>query len=351
MQRPQIDLRSDTVTRPTPGMRRAMAEAEVGDDVFGEDPTIQALEERTADLLGKEAAVFVPSGTMANQIAVGVNTQPGDEVLCAADVARLRLGGRRDGPALGRDGADVRGGRRAAVAGRPARRHPAGRPALRPDPAGLPGEHPQPRRRARAPDRGRRRDRPVGARAQPAHAPGRRPADERRRGLGPAGREWGAAFRHGLDLLLQGPGCAGGLGPGRLGRGDPQGAPPAQALRRRDAAGRDPGRGRPVRARAPRRPPGRRSRPRPAARRGVRRTPRDSRWNPGRSRRTWSGSWSTDRWARPPRWPPTCGRTASWSACSGPRCCGPAPTSTSPASRPSTPPASSARSSRRWSRP
>jgi threonine aldolase len=65
-------------------MRRAMAEAEVGDDVFGDDPTVQALEARTAKLLGKEAAVFVPSGTMANQIAVGVNTQPGDELLCSA---------------------------------------------------------------------------------------------------------------------------------------------------------------------------------------------------------------------------------------------------------------------------
>ncbi len=83
MQRPPIDLRSDTVTRPTPGMRRAMAEAEVGDDVYGEDPTVKALEERTAQLLGKEAAVFVPSGTMANQIGVGVNTQPGDELLCS----------------------------------------------------------------------------------------------------------------------------------------------------------------------------------------------------------------------------------------------------------------------------
>jgi threonine aldolase len=84
MQRPTIDLRSDTVTRPTPAMRRAIVEAEVGDDVYGDDPTVQALERRTAELLGKEAAVFVPSGTMANQIAVGVNTQPGDEVLCAA---------------------------------------------------------------------------------------------------------------------------------------------------------------------------------------------------------------------------------------------------------------------------
>jgi threonine aldolase len=84
MNRPPIDLRSDTVTKPTPAMRRAMAEAEVGDDVFGDDPTVKRLESRTAELLGKEAAVFVPSGTMANQIGVGVNTQPGDELLCSS---------------------------------------------------------------------------------------------------------------------------------------------------------------------------------------------------------------------------------------------------------------------------
>ncbi len=83
MNRPPIDLRSDTVTKPTPAMRRAMAEAEVGDDVFGEDPTVHALEARTAELLGKEAALFVPSGTMANQIAVAVHTRPGDELICA----------------------------------------------------------------------------------------------------------------------------------------------------------------------------------------------------------------------------------------------------------------------------
>jgi threonine aldolase len=80
--RPAIDLRSDTVTRPTPAMRRAMAEAEVGDDVYGEDPSIRALERATAERLGKEAALFVPSGTMANQVAVGAHTTPGDEVLC-----------------------------------------------------------------------------------------------------------------------------------------------------------------------------------------------------------------------------------------------------------------------------
>ncbi|HEY6562237.1 MAG TPA: low-specificity L-threonine aldolase [Polyangiaceae bacterium] len=75
------DLRSDTVTKPSAGMRRAMAEAEVGDDVYGEDPSVRALEERTADLLGKERALFVPSGTMANQIALLLHTRPGDEVI------------------------------------------------------------------------------------------------------------------------------------------------------------------------------------------------------------------------------------------------------------------------------
>jgi threonine aldolase len=76
-----IDLRSDTVTRPTAAMRRAMAEAEVGDDVYGEDPTVNRLQERVAELLGTEAALFVPSGSMANQIAIQVHTRPGDEVL------------------------------------------------------------------------------------------------------------------------------------------------------------------------------------------------------------------------------------------------------------------------------
>ncbi|MBB6118671.1 threonine aldolase family protein [Nocardiopsis algeriensis] len=75
-----IDLRSDTVTRPTPQMRRAMAEAEVGDDVFGEDPTVRALEEETAALLGKEAALYVPSGHMANQLGLYVSVRSGDEV-------------------------------------------------------------------------------------------------------------------------------------------------------------------------------------------------------------------------------------------------------------------------------
>lgn len=80
-----VDLRSDTVTVPTPAMRAAMAAAEVGDDVFGDDPTVQRLEARTAELLGKAAAVFVPSGTMGNQIALRSHTEPGDEIVVEAN--------------------------------------------------------------------------------------------------------------------------------------------------------------------------------------------------------------------------------------------------------------------------
>src|SRR5918996_450980 len=76
-----IDLRSDTVTKPTPEMRRAMAEAEVGDDVFGDDPTVNALEERAADLLGKEAGLFVSSGAMGNLVAQMAHVARGQEVI------------------------------------------------------------------------------------------------------------------------------------------------------------------------------------------------------------------------------------------------------------------------------
>src|SRR5438105_13059448 len=79
-----IDLRSDTVTRPTAAMRAFIQNAEVGDDVFHEDPTVNRLEEKVAALLGKEAALYVPSGTMSNQVCVKAHTQPGDEMLCEA---------------------------------------------------------------------------------------------------------------------------------------------------------------------------------------------------------------------------------------------------------------------------
>jgi threonine aldolase len=85
-----IDLRSDTVTRPTPGMREAMAKAEVGDDVFGEDPSVNRLQEQVAALLGKPAALFFPSGTMANQAALRLHTRPGDVVLATRDAHILR---------------------------------------------------------------------------------------------------------------------------------------------------------------------------------------------------------------------------------------------------------------------
>lgn len=76
-----IDLRSDTVTKPTPAMRRAMADAEVGDDVYGEDPTVNKLQERAAEIFQKEAALFVPTGSMGNQLCVKVHTRPGTEVI------------------------------------------------------------------------------------------------------------------------------------------------------------------------------------------------------------------------------------------------------------------------------
>ena len=85
-----IDLRSDTMTKPSPGMRQAIAEAEVGDDVWGEDPTVNKLETYAAAMLGKPAAIFVPSGTMANQIAVRSLTNPGDEIIIETDAHIVR---------------------------------------------------------------------------------------------------------------------------------------------------------------------------------------------------------------------------------------------------------------------
>lgn len=82
MSTPLIDLRSDTVTLPSDAMRRAMTSAEVGDDVYSEDPTINRLEARAAEIFGREAAIFVPSGTMGNQIAIKLHTRPGQEILC-----------------------------------------------------------------------------------------------------------------------------------------------------------------------------------------------------------------------------------------------------------------------------
>src|SRR5689334_16579871 len=85
MSHPVIDLRSDTVTRPTPAMREAMARAEVGDDQFGEDPTINRLQDLVAAMLGRDAGLWLPTGTMADQVAIRTLTRPGDEVLAARE--------------------------------------------------------------------------------------------------------------------------------------------------------------------------------------------------------------------------------------------------------------------------
>ena len=89
-----VDLRSDTVTKPTAAMRAAMAAAEVGDDVYSEDPTVRELEERVAGIFGHEAALFTPTGSMANVLAVRALVSPGQEVLCSesAHIARAELG-------------------------------------------------------------------------------------------------------------------------------------------------------------------------------------------------------------------------------------------------------------------
>ena len=90
---PVIDLRSDTVTKPTSGMRQAMAYAEVGDDVYGEDPTVNKLEAMAAEMLGKEAGLFVPTGVMGNQLSIRLHTQPGDEVIIESSAHILRYEG------------------------------------------------------------------------------------------------------------------------------------------------------------------------------------------------------------------------------------------------------------------
>ena len=145
----RIDLRSDTVTRPTEGMRRAIAEAEVGDDQYGEDPSVNRLQDEVASLLGMEASLFLPSGTMANQVALRTLTRPGDDVLVPTDVAHRHPSGRRR-----------RRERRRPVQPHRERRHLRRRCGARGDQASrahrLPadvaahcGEHPQPCRRDR----------------------------------------------------------------------------------------------------------------------------------------------------------------------------------------------------------
>ena len=182
-----IDLRSDTVTRPTAAMREAMARAEVGDDVFGDDPTVHALEEEVARITGKEAALFVTSGTMGNQLAIATQTRPGD------DVDRRR--GRAPGVLRGRR---RRGAQRRAVQRRRARRLLHGRRARGGDaPARLLGAAHGARRRSRT-----RTTAPAAASGRPRR---RRAVAERAQALGLAthldgARIWNASVASGVDV-------------------------------------------------------------------------------------------------------------------------------------------------------
>ena len=152
-----IDLRSDTVTRPTAGDARGDGAAPVGDDLYGEDPTVNPLQERVAALLGKEAALFLPTGTMANQIALRVLTRPGDDVLVSREATRC---GTR--PAARRANAGVQftesARRRCSAPSEFVAARQAARPRHLPaDDAGRDREHPQPRRRRVFPQEGRAR--------------------------------------------------------------------------------------------------------------------------------------------------------------------------------------------------
>ena len=109
-----IDLRSDTVTRPTEEMRAAMAAAPVGDDVYGDDPTVRQLEELAARTLGKEAAMFVPSGTMGNQVSIMTHTRRGDEVICSENA---HIVFQRQSYAVGKDERGLRSRAPAWIAG------------------------------------------------------------------------------------------------------------------------------------------------------------------------------------------------------------------------------------------
>ena len=138
----RIDFASDTITRPTPEMRAAMASAIVGDDVFDEDPTIQRLEARVAELVGKEDAIYVPSGTMSNQIAIRLHCRPGDEFLCEEgshinnyeQAAHVQLSGVAPRP--------IRGEHGVLRPNQLDRHDPAGKRTLRPHAARLHREHP-----------------------------------------------------------------------------------------------------------------------------------------------------------------------------------------------------------------
>ncbi len=262
-----VDLRSDTLTQPTAGMRAAIAAAVVGDEQKREDPTVLELEERTAALLGQEAAVYLPTATMANQIALRILGEPGDEFLAEehCHILLYELGGPAVHSGLVTRGLPGDHGRLSAgpdSAGRPLRR---GDPSPA-DPRRLAREHAQ---RGGRPGLAARRDRRGDAdvpRAGLARPPRRRPRAERSGRVGGAGSRDRPSLRHGHALPLEGARLPARRPPRRLAGADARRAPDEVPLRRRHAPGRDRRSCGCARARAPRRPARRRPRARPAAR-------------------------------------------------------------------------------------
>ncbi len=246
MSGPAIDLRSDTVTRPTPSMRRAMAEAVVGDDVYGEDPTVNTLEERVAALLGKEAAIYVPSGTMGNLVAVLSHCGRGDEMILG-DKAHIFLYERGGSAALGgvqpRTLPNLPDGTldldQVADAVRDENDHyPVSRLLALENTHNRCGGRALPVEYVDAAGS-------TGARTRAAAACRRRAPVECGRGVGGGACPRGAGGGQRERLFFQGAGRAGGIGVGRQPRLCAPGAPHAQAGGRRYAPGRDSGGGMP----------------------------------------------------------------------------------------------------------
>ena len=285
-----IDLRSDTVTRPTAAMRAAMAAAPVGDDQYGEDPTTNLLQERCAALLGKEAALWLPSGTMANQVALRVLTRPGDEVVTGRE---SHAGWHETGGAAANAGVqlhEVGDGGLFTRAQFEAAVKPRGLPVFPPTTL-VEIENTHNRGGGLVfPQADVLRDLRRGARsaASPASstAPGcgtpRWPAAWRKR----AGR----AVRPGRGGLQQGPGRAGRVAAGRQPRADRRRQPPPPHARRRDAPDRLLCRRRAARHRPPPRAAGRRPRPCAPAGRGAGGLRRRCSWTWPRCRPTSSSS-------------------------------------------------------------
>ena len=250
------DFRSDTVTRPTPAMRAAMAAAAVGDDVWGEDPTVIELQDRLAELLGKEAALFVPSGTMSNLVGVRLHCRPGEAMICEAQshvyyyeqAGYAQVNGLAARPLEGQNGV-LRLEQLEALPDTTIRtsRGPACSAWRIRTIAAAAGSSPTITWKRSAAGRGGG----ACARTSTGHAFGmpRWPRAFRRPVV--------AALRYGERVLQQRTRCAGGVGAGRPSRPDPRGPAPPQAVRGRHAAGWHPGRGGPLCPRSSRRSPGR----------------------------------------------------------------------------------------------